>query len=124
MRSSRHRSFSREISMHPIGPIALGWVMLIGGFIVYSRFLRVLREDHREVFRELGDPSLFYLGSKPTQNLVRFIRNREYRALGDASLTRTGDLIIVTQICGIAALIWLFWPLLAVLWRLVGRLLA
>jgi hypothetical protein len=62
-------------------------LLAVPGFVLHWAFLRRLRAAHPETWRSLGQPSVVYYGSRLTGwNVMRFLRNRSYRSLGDPYL--------------------------------------
>lgn len=98
------------MSLYPTAPIAAIWIVVLSGIVMYRCFLNRLKKVDERRFRDLGEPSLLDRTKKSQPGVLRFIRKREYRFLGDARLTLLGDLILVDQLLGLPATLWLFWP--------------
>jgi Na+-driven multidrug efflux pump len=72
-------------------------------------FFRLLRTNHPDLYRELGEPSL--LPKDPFSmdlRAARFLWGGAYRDLGDARLSRLGTLLRL-YVIGFA--VWIFHPL-------------
>jgi hypothetical protein len=78
--------------------------------LLFAAFTRLLREDHPDVYRELGSPSLI---PKDVQRvdwrITKFLWTGAYRRVGDKRLTRLG---VLMQLYVVLFALWVFWPLL------------
>jgi Na+-driven multidrug efflux pump len=85
---------------------------LFGIFLyLFATFLRLLREDHPDVYRELGSPSLLPKDPlSPDWSTAKFVWSGAYRKVGDARLSRLGVLL---RLYVILFVLWCFWPLVA-----------
>ena len=70
-----------------IGFPVLFFLLIIGIILNYSLLVR-LKNKHFSIWKELGEPSLFYNNSLKTGSTVRkFIRKRQDIGIGDKKLT-------------------------------------
>lgn len=63
------------------------FIMVLIWFVMVSRYFRFLRENHAELYREMGSPSLF-TNNTPSNNvsLLRYVCGRKYLASDDEQL--------------------------------------
>jgi hypothetical protein len=68
--------------------------MVIPGFFFHWKFLKRLKEEHLDVWNELGQPSLF-LNNSINWRVTKFLFGRKYLEVGDEFLTKMGDFMLV-----------------------------
>jgi hypothetical protein len=78
--------------------------------LLFAAFNRLLREDHPDVYRELGSPSLIPKDVRQVDwRTTKFLWSGAYRRVADKRLTRVGLLL---QLYVVLFALWVFWPLL------------
>ena len=94
--------------------IAAMFLMVPIWFVVVSRYFRFLRENHADLYREMGSPSLF-ANNTPSNNVsfLRYVCGSKYLASEDSQLIKkslflkrffyTYLAIFITVIIGVAS---------------------
>jgi len=68
--------------------------LFMGFLYLFAIFLRLLREDHPDIYRRLGSPALIPKDPQAMDwRTARFLWRGEYRRVGDRRLTRVGHLL-------------------------------
>ncbi len=71
--------------------IIVAWV----GLVLNYRFLSLLRTRHPDLWRSVGEPTLWSHGGSVIESLpvLRLLWHRGYRAVADPSFRRLGDMV-------------------------------
>jgi hypothetical protein len=90
---------------HPIA-FVLGGMVLIWFFLIHI-LLKRLERKHPDTYESMGKPSLFLHNTPRTANAtLRFIALRQHRPLGDATLSRLSDGMMIYFALQIAVVVW------------------
>lgn len=63
-------------------------VLLVPMALLSRRFSRILRENHPDAWKNLGEPSLLNLSVEVSRRLARYMKTRGYESLADPELNR------------------------------------
>lgn len=65
-------------------------------FFLVSRLFNLLKANHPDKYREMGEPTLIRNNApKHSILLLKFLLTREYAQISDSQLTRLGNLMLV-----------------------------
>ena len=108
---------------NPLGPVVglLLLAVVVGWFVLLSRLFKRLRLNHIEKYRQMGEPALLFQTNIATVIATsRFLFSREYRQLGDRTLSKLSRQMLVY----LAAMLTLFVTVALFMNRLQWRMYA
>lgn len=90
---------------HPIIFLLFGMVLI--WFVLMRILLKRLETKHSATYESMGKPSLFLRNNpRTTRAALKFIALRQHRSLGDKTLSRLSDAMIVYYVLTIAIVVW------------------
>jgi len=89
-------------------PFDAFWILLAALLVASARILALLRSGHRDVWMELGCPTMLPRSGSSAAGLTRFYWSRRVGALGDPDLSRWVRALRILQLmlAGVLAALW------------------
>jgi hypothetical protein len=88
--------------------IVLGLILFACAIVVSGIFLRVLRNRHPDVWKQLGEPGLLRNNDLPTQiRISRYLISRTYRGLPNKRLVLLFDMIRIFEFLVLVSFVYL-----------------
>ena len=92
-----------------IGLFAVLFLSVFVWFFLVVRLFKLLKSEHPEKYREMGEPTLFWNNSPKTSwELMKFLLKRDYIDMNDPKLSTLGNAMLVFFVLYTLGFLYLF----------------